>query len=106
LQWYEEGKIVPIRPVTVFPAEDISEAFRYMHSGKHMVKIVVEVPSLFTSASSRPIKRPVPICEDISYVLAGGLDGIGRAVSNSLVEYGARHPIYLLQVCRAAAGAY
>ncbi|KAL3449932.1 hypothetical protein BJX65DRAFT_305943 [Aspergillus insuetus] len=92
-QWYEEGKILPIRPVTVFPAEDVSEAFRYMHSGKHMGKIVVEVPSLFTPASSRPIKRPVPVSEDKSYVLAGGLGGVGRAVSNWLVENGARHLI-------------
>ncbi|KAF3384455.1 Compactin diketide synthase mokB [Penicillium rolfsii] len=94
-QWYEEGKILPVRPVTVFPAEDVSDAFRYMHSGKHMGKIVVEVPSELTPAFTRPIKRSVAISENKSYLLVGGLGGIGRAVANWLVERGARHLIML-----------
>ncbi|KAL3457754.1 ketoacyl-synt-domain-containing protein [Aspergillus heterothallicus] len=92
-QWYEQGKILPIRPVTIFSAADVSEAFRYMHSGKHMGKIVVEVPQALIPDSTPPVKRPVPVSKDKSYLLAGGLGGIGRAVSNWLVENGARHLI-------------
>ena len=36
-----EGYIKPIHPMAVFPFEDITSAFRYMQSGKHMGKIVI-----------------------------------------------------------------
>lgn len=36
-----EGHIKPIYPITVFPFEEITSAFRYMQSGKHMGKIVI-----------------------------------------------------------------
>ena len=30
LEWYSQGRIAPIRPLTIFPASDISLAFRHM----------------------------------------------------------------------------
>ncbi|KAJ5672085.1 KR-domain-containing protein [Penicillium longicatenatum] len=41
---WEQGKIEPIRPVNIFPANQVVDAFRYMQQGVHMGKIVIELP--------------------------------------------------------------
>jgi len=38
----QQGKVKHINPITVFPLSKIEEAFRYMQTGKHMGKIVLE----------------------------------------------------------------
>lgn len=95
LSWYKEGKIHPIRPITIFDAKDVTEGFKYMQSGKHMGKIVVKMPTDLTGAPASPIKKPIRLSASKSYLLAGGLGGIGRAVSTWLVENGAKHLIFL-----------
>ncbi|KAL3474867.1 KR domain-containing protein [Aspergillus californicus] len=65
LSLLEGGHIRPIRPVTVFKAASAGEALRYMQKG-----------------SAR-------------YLLAGGLGGLGQAVSRWMFEHGARHFIFL-----------
>ncbi|KAF9631021.1 hypothetical protein BFW01_g1895 [Lasiodiplodia theobromae] len=68
MDFYRRGSIQPIRPVRTFAASEIIETFRYMQKGQHI---------------------------DASYLLCGGLGGLGRAVSNWMVENRARHIIYL-----------
>jgi len=42
----EGGYLTPIRPIKVFPFEDIPSAFRYMRGANHIGKIVVSNGSL------------------------------------------------------------
>ncbi|KAE8379162.1 hypothetical protein BDV26DRAFT_175817 [Aspergillus bertholletiae] len=93
--WLEEEKIRPIRPVTVFQAADVVDAFRYMQSGTHMGKIIIKMPD---NGTELPISNPTPrfsLRSDGAYLLVGGLGGLGQAISNWMVEHGARHLIYL-----------
>ncbi|PWY71104.1 putative polyketide synthase [Aspergillus sclerotioniger CBS 115572] len=95
ISWYEEGKILPIRPVTVFEACDVADAFRYMQQGTHMGKIVIRMPHDSYQLPSPMIDRCASFPLQASYLLVGGLGGLGRAVSTWMVERGARHLVYL-----------
>ncbi|RAK90795.1 polyketide synthase [Aspergillus costaricaensis CBS 115574] len=92
----EQGKLRPIRPVTVFKASDIAKAFRHMQTGKHMGKILVEMPE--NPADLRVSKlqaRGALFRGDASYLLVGGLGGLGRAVARWMVEKGAQHLLFM-----------
>lgn len=95
VDWYKGNKIRPIRPIKVFGASEVVEAFKYMQSGKHMGKIVIQMPKAGEQLSSESTQIPAKLSTTKSYLLAGGLGGIGRAVANWLVEKGARHLIFL-----------
>ncbi|KAK2758837.1 Type I Iterative PKS [Arachnomyces sp. PD_36] len=90
----QRKKIKPIHPVKTFRAKDIQQAFRYMQARKHMGKIVVEMPS-DTSELPATIKPNIVFSSEGTYLLTGGLGGIGRAISIWMVENGARHLTYL-----------
>ena len=88
------GAIRPL-PTHVFDKENIEEAFRFMAGGKHVGKLVIKVRD--EDKPLEPINLPaVGRCyfpKDKSYVIVGGLGGLGMEVANWLVERGARHLI-------------
>ncbi|PVH95312.1 putative polyketide synthase [Periconia macrospinosa] len=95
----EKGKISPIHPVKMFEASAVQDAFRYMQAGRHIGRIGVRLrdssgtPSLgVVSSRSKMNTRLDPTA---SYLLVGGLKGLGRATSSWLVEHGARSLIFL-----------
>lgn len=96
MEYFQEGKAGPINPVTVFDAANVVKAFRYMQSGQHMGKIIVKMPDL-------PLALPVARVHEMaayfpanaSYLLVGGLGGLGRAVATWMVEKGVRHLVFL-----------
>ncbi|KAL4735276.1 hypothetical protein BDV11DRAFT_173962 [Aspergillus similis] len=90
-----ENELVPIRPVRVYEAADVVDAFRYMQQGIHMGKILVRMPEDPSSLSVSPGGSPFSFRPDASYLLVGGLGGLGRSVSTWMVERGARHLVYL-----------
>ncbi|KAL0942745.1 polyketide synthase [Colletotrichum truncatum] len=97
---YEAGHILPIRPIEVFSAAKVREAFRYMQQGLHMGKIVISIRdsndgALGMDTSNVKRKQVVHLDESASYLLVGGLGGLGRAVSRWMVEHNARHLVYL-----------
>ncbi|KAI0604978.1 Qor NADPH:quinone reductase and related Zn-dependent oxidoreductase [Pyrenophora tritici-repentis] len=95
----EDGKINPVRPVKVFPAMEIQEAYRYMQKGQHIGRVTISLVENFgnTKSAFESVSRPyqVTFSDSASYLLVGGLGGLGRAVSRWMVEQGARELIYL-----------
>ncbi|KAF7548169.1 hypothetical protein G7Z17_g7234 [Cylindrodendrum hubeiense] len=90
----QSGKIQPIDPIKVFDAADIEASFRYMQKGTHLGKIVVAIPE---NARSLPVSLKPPQTElnpSATYLLVGGLGGLGRAVATWMVERGARHLLF------------
>ena len=83
----------------IFDAASTYNAFRYMQTGQHIGRICVsirrhsEIAELGRKVLSRP--RSLELQGSASYLLVGGLGGLGRAVSTWMVEHGARHLIYL-----------
>jgi myxalamid-type polyketide synthase MxaB len=75
---FEQGVLRPL-PVTEFGMDEAAEAFRFMQQSRHIGKIVLR-----TAETS--LVRP-----DASYLITGGLSGIGLRVAGMLAEAGARH---------------
>ena len=96
MEMFQSGLIKPIKPTILFEAAHIEAAFRYMQKGQHVGKIVVRMPAhsqeLHSTISNvqKLVLRP-----DVSYLLIGGLGGLGKSVSSWMVENGARHLLYL-----------
>jgi NAD(P)-dependent dehydrogenase (short-subunit alcohol dehydrogenase family) len=77
--------IQPLRCQT-FPLEDAAAAFRFMAQAKHIGKIVLtqEAPN-----SHLAIKA------DATYLITGGLRGLGLLAAKHLVDRGARHLVLM-----------
>ncbi len=85
---------------SVFPAAQIQDAFRTMQAARHIGKLAVAMPDDPLELESAPAK-PVPVFHaDRSYLLTGGLGGLGRSVATWMVENGARHLAFLSRSAR------
>ncbi|KAJ5379544.1 Fum1p [Penicillium cosmopolitanum] len=95
MDWINDGKVEPIQPVKTFVATEIKEAFRYMQQGVHMGKILVELPSSSDNIDFARNLQHSSFSRQNSYLLVGGLGGLGRSISSWMVENGARYLVYL-----------
>ncbi|KZF21837.1 polyketide synthase [Xylona heveae TC161] len=99
-QLYSEGLIRPIRPRKIFNASQIQDAFAELKDTS-TGDIAVEVRESNTDGSVafaiNATKRKITPQFDpsASYLLVGGLGGLGRSVSTWMVENGAKNMIFL-----------
>lgn len=93
-----EGKLPALTPLKVFSADSAQEAFRFMRPGQHIGRICLSLRENRNGplkATITPAPRILSLDSTASYLLIGGLGGLGRAISSWMVEHGARHLIYL-----------
>ena len=93
LQEFEAGRLKPL-PLKVFPVDQVIQAFRYMAQARHIGKIVVthESPAMRLSQKSGALSgERHGLDGDASYLITGGLAGLGLLVAQWMVEQGARH---------------
>lgn len=91
-----EGALRPAQPVTVYPVGRVEEAFRTMQQGKHLGKMVLS----FTADHGRaPIlyraKDSLKLDPNATYLIVGGLGGLGRSLALEFAASGARHIAFL-----------
>lgn len=91
----EQEKIEPIRPIKTFPANQAVDAFRYMQQGVHMGKILIEIPENVTELDTSNSVPVTSFSSQASYLLVGGLGGLGRSISTWMIENGARYLVFL-----------
>jgi NADPH:quinone reductase-like Zn-dependent oxidoreductase/acyl carrier protein len=72
-------------PCRVFDLAQVGDAFRLMAQGRHLGKVVVRHPA---GATADPMVRV-----DGTYLITGGMGGIGLRAATWLVERGARHVV-------------
>ncbi|HEV2132385.1 MAG TPA: zinc-binding dehydrogenase, partial [Longimicrobiaceae bacterium] len=77
------GAVEPL-PVTTFPGERVADAFRYMAQAKHIGKVVV----VQDAVAQMPAGTVAPRA-DASYLVTGGLAGLGLLSARWLAERGA-----------------
>ncbi|NES18398.1 MAG: SDR family NAD(P)-dependent oxidoreductase, partial [Symploca sp. SIO3E6] len=77
-------------PLKVFPMEEVISAFRYMQQAKNIGKIVVTQ----TTQQADAIK-PLNFREDSTYLITGGMGGLGLLVARWMVDKGAKHLVLL-----------
>ena len=87
----DRGTIQPL-PTHSFPIQEAVAAYRYMAQAKHMGKIVVtqeeELPG-------PPEMTPFGVRSDGTYLITGGLGGLGLQVAQWLADRGANHLLLL-----------
>lgn len=100
---FRDGALSAVEPITTYPMSQVEQAFRFMATGKHMGKIVVtadpndqvqvgDAPrssSTGTNSSNQVIPKSsehLLLRKESSYLLVGGLGGIGAALSEWLVH--------------------
>lgn len=74
-------------PVTAFSWGDASIAFRHMMQARQIGKIVVT----HELAPVAPVTPSTPVRTDGTYLITGGLSGLGLKVAEWLAERGAKH---------------
>ncbi|KYQ49068.1 Fatty acid synthase [Trachymyrmex zeteki] len=89
----ESGTIRPIQ-VKIFPKTDIEEAFRYMASGKHIGKIIINIHEKNGPLDKHILAYRRYYClRDRSYIILGGLGGFGLELTDWLILRGARNVV-------------
>lgn len=95
VELWEQGEIKPATPTTVYPYSQVEEAFSLLHQGSHVGKVIL-------TASEDDIVNIIPkprastrLREDASYVLSGGLSGLGRSIAKWMALQGAQNLIFL-----------
>jgi acyl transferase domain-containing protein/ubiquinone/menaquinone biosynthesis C-methylase UbiE len=83
-----DGRLRPL-PVRTFPLSAASEAIEHMSRAKHIGKVVL-VPAVPKNTTHDLQPAPVQLRADATYLISGGLTGLGLAASEWLVRSGAR----------------
>jgi NADPH:quinone reductase-like Zn-dependent oxidoreductase/acyl carrier protein len=84
----ESGGLRPL-PHRVFPAARAADAFRSMAQAKHIGKLIVSMQDNEGLVVDRGL-RSVSVDPEGSYLITGGLGGLGLAVADRLARRGAR----------------
>jgi NADPH:quinone reductase-like Zn-dependent oxidoreductase/acyl carrier protein len=85
---FESGALRPL-PLQTFPIDQAAEAFRFMAQAKHIGKIVITQPEDDSPAEAPRVRA------DASYLITGGLGGLGLKVAEWLADRGARHLVLM-----------
>ena len=84
---FQSGSLSPL-PATPFAMRNLPEALRFLGQAKHIGKVVVR------NEGTVPVRATVlqkpPVRPDATYLISGGLGGVGLSVADWLVEQGAR----------------
>lgn len=76
-------------PLTIFPITEVTAAFRFMAQARHVGKIVVEVQGHAVEIADPP-RDSYALRPDATYLISGGLGGMGLKTAAWMVERGAR----------------
>ena len=82
-----EGKLRPL-PLRARPLGEAADALRELAQGKHVGKLVLEVP---TAPPSCEPSAPPPFRGDATYIVTGGVRGFGLVTAEWLAANGAKH---------------
>ncbi|KAL8727064.1 MAG: hypothetical protein Q9166_006307 [cf. Caloplaca sp. 2 TL-2023] len=85
------GALKVVYPIDVYDYSDIETAFRTMQSGLHIGKIVLQSSEQSVIPALSHDTHPMNLRPDATYILAGGLGGIGRGLAPYMANHGAKH---------------
>lgn len=83
-------------PRTVFAENQVEEAFRFLATGKHKGKVLIQIRNEEPLAIRNPLrsisaKPKIYFNPNKSYVLVGGLGGVGLELADWMIRKGAKN---------------
>ena len=87
------AKTLAVIPQTIFDMSETEQAFRFMAQAKHIGKVVISTGKdeyLVNPRDNEPIFR-----SDATYLITGGLGGLGLTVANWMVAQGAANIVLM-----------
>ncbi|GFF43418.1 lovastatin nonaketide synthase [Aspergillus udagawae] len=94
MRMVSEGIIRPVKPLKVFNFSQIEEVFRIMQTGKHIGKMVLQANDDDLVPVVPQKARPAQLAADATYLIPGGLGGLGRSLAQRMADQGARNLIF------------
>lgn len=87
----DSGLIQPLNS-TIFQVNEVEKAFRFLSTGKHVGKVLIQIRENETSTASLPMSVCAKTYCDphMVYIIAGGLGGFGLELADWLVLRGCR----------------
>jgi myxalamid-type polyketide synthase MxaB len=82
----EAGRLSPV-PTSTYTPDEVEEAFGVLSRGASVGKLVID----FAAEPDRRPTQPPAVDADHTYLITGGLGGLGVLTANALVDLGARH---------------
>src|SRR6185312_9035168 len=79
---------LPLPDITRYPLGDAATAVRAMSAAEHAGKVVLDVPESGRSSVVVPPEQVRPFRQDGSYIVTGGLGGIGLFLVEKMAEGG------------------
>ncbi|KAI1179866.1 putative polyketide synthase [Nemania sp. FL0916] len=95
LKLFKTGTLHSVTPLKTFPISQVEQALRYLQIGTNTGKAVIEVDPQTKVPSIVEHTQPWRFDTHATYVVSGGLGGIGRRVVQWMITKGARHFLLL-----------
>ncbi len=89
LQQFADKRLQPLL-LRTFTMPRVVDALRHMARAEHIGKVVVQAAEV-----SEPAKEALTLREDATYLITGGLGGLGLKLAQWLVDRGAHHLVLL-----------
>lgn len=89
-----QGIVRPVRSLSTYPISEAAKAFRLLQTGKQMGKVVLSI-SPDQQVKVLPRVPKATLKPDASYLLVGGVGGIGRSAAFWMASHGAKNLIVL-----------
>jgi acyl transferase domain-containing protein/NADPH:quinone reductase-like Zn-dependent oxidoreductase len=94
MSFIRDGTLCPTQPISSFGISEIHTAIRTVLTGKQMGPVVIKPEPNEMVNVVRQDKPNVLFRDDASYLLIGGLGGLGRAMASWMVNCGAKNLIF------------
>lgn len=91
-----EGTVTPL-PTQSFPFDEATRAFRYMAQGRHIGKLALTMDQAPVTRRAAYDASRLQCRPDATYLVTGGLRGLGLALAEHLARRGARYLVLTSQ---------
>ena len=95
ISMFGNGILTAVQPVTTMDIAEIQDAFRLIQSRKHTGKVVLTVGEETMVKALPPLNEPMHLEGSGTYVIAGGLGGLGQKIIHFLANHGAKSILVL-----------
>ncbi|KAL6715297.1 hypothetical protein ACLMJK_007562 [Lecanora helva] len=94
MRLFHQGSLKGPTPLHVHSVSEVEKALRIMQTGQHIGKLVaVAEPNVTVKAIPQNTSKRL-LRADASYLIVGGLGGVGRATAGWMIEHGAKNLIF------------